>query len=153
MSMNCSRAASTSFPTRPRAVAAGFEVEIATTHPAVADLVDATQLPFVLQRLARDRVRLTPNLTGVASKPGVVTLRHIYSEEVEQRDGIALVVIAGRRQGRTTLRDSLAKAAPDLPVVVVGDALSPRTLLDATSEGARAGATVLDLARSRAAVD
>jgi len=31
---------------------------------------------------------------------------------------------------------------PELHVVVVGDALSPRTLLDAVSEGARAGAEV-----------
>ena len=52
-------------------------------------------------------------------------------------------MIAGRRMGLTTLRDELAAAAPDLPVVVVGDALSPRTLLDATAEGARAGATVV----------
>jgi hypothetical protein len=124
-------------------VQTGFAVEIATTHPAFGDLIDATQLPFVLQRLARDGVRLTPNVTGVASEPGVVTLRHLYSEQDEQRDGIAIVVIAGRRKSLTTLRDELAAAAPDLPVVVVGDALSPRTLLDATSEGARAGATVL----------
>ena len=123
-------------------VSAGFKVEIATTHPAVGDLIDATQLPFVLQRLALDGVRVTPNITGVASSLNTVTLRHLYTETDEQRDGIALVVIAGRRRGLTTLRDELASAAPDLPVVVVGDALSPRTLLDATAEGARAGATV-----------
>ncbi len=130
-------------------VVAGFEVEIATTHPAVGNLIDATQLPFVLQRLARDAVRLTPNVTGVASTPAAVTLRHLYSEVDEQRDGIAVVVIAGRRKGLTTLRDELAKAAPDVPVVVVGDALSPRTLLDATAEGARAGATISARAREQ----
>ncbi len=124
-------------------VAAGFEVEIATTHPAVGDLIDATQLPFVLQRLARDGVRLTPNVSGVASSLNAVTLRHLYSEIDEQREDIALVVIAGRRMGLTTLRDELTAAAPELPVVVVGDALSPRTVLDATAEGARAGATVV----------
>jgi 2,4-dienoyl-CoA reductase-like NADH-dependent reductase (Old Yellow Enzyme family) len=123
-------------------VNAGFQVEIATTHPAVGDLIDATQLPFILQRLARDGVRLTPNVAGVASSSGAVTLRHLYSEQDERREGVALVVIAGRRKGLTTLRDELAAAAPDLPVVVVGDALSPRTLLDATAEGARAGAMI-----------
>ena len=124
-------------------VAAGFSVEIATTHPAVGDLIDDTQLPFVLQKLARDGVRVTPNVDVVgASVGGRVTLRHLYSEEDEERSGIALLVIAGRRRGLTTLRDELADAAPDLPVTVVGDALSPRTLLDATGEGARAGATV-----------
>jgi 2,4-dienoyl-CoA reductase-like NADH-dependent reductase (Old Yellow Enzyme family) len=123
---------------------AGFDVEIATTHPAVGDLIDATQLPFVLQKLARSGVRLTPNVEGVAiSTGGVVTLRHLYSELEEQREGVDLVVIAGRRQALSTLRDDLAEVAPHLPVVLVGDALSPRTLLDATAEGARAGATVL----------
>jgi hypothetical protein len=124
-------------------VAAGFTVEIATTYPAVGDLIDDTQLPFVLQKLARDGVRVTPNVDIVGgSDGGRVTLRHLYSEEDEHRDGIALLVVAGRRRGLTTLRDGLADAAPDLPVTVVGDALSPRTLLDATGEGARAGATV-----------
>ena len=32
--------------------------------------------------------------------------------------------------------------SPELRVVVVGDALAPRTLLDAVAEGARAGAEV-----------
>ncbi len=82
--------------------AAGFEVEIATTHPAVGDLIDATQSPFVLQRLALDGVRITPNVSGVASSPGAVTLRHLYSETDELREGIALVVIAGRRRGLVT---------------------------------------------------
>jgi len=123
-------------------VAAGFDVEIATTHPAVGDLIDATQVPLVLQRLARDGVRLTPNVTGIASSGHTVTLRHLYSEADEQREHIAVVVIAGRRMALCTLPDQLAATAPGLPVIVVGDALSPRTLLDATSEGARAGASI-----------
>ena len=123
-------------------VAVGFAVEIATTHPAVGDVIDSTQLPFVLQRLARDGVRVTPNVRGIASSGRAVTLRHLYSEADEQRERIAVVVIAGRRTGLRTLRDELAAAAPGLPVTVVGDALSPRTLLDATTEGARAGANI-----------
>jgi hypothetical protein len=124
-------------------IEAGLDVEIATTHPAVGDLIDATQLPFVLQKLARDRVRLTPNVEGVGSAPGgVVTLRHLYSEVEEQREDVVLTVIAGRRRGLTTIRDELVAAAPRIPVTVVGDALSPRTLMDATAEGARAGASV-----------
>jgi hypothetical protein len=126
-------------------VASGFKVEIATTHPAVGDLIDATQLPFVLQRLARDGVRLTPNVTGVASLGASVTLRHQYSEADEQREGVAVVVIAGRRKALCTLRDELAAASPGLHLVLVGDALSPRTLLDATAEGARAGANIEQL--------
>ena len=124
-------------------VETGFAVEIATTYPSVGAVIDATQSPLVLQKLARDGVRLTPNVEGVSSSAGgVVTLRHLYSEQEEQRDGISIVVVTGRRRGLTTLRDELAVAAPNLRVVVVGDALSPRTLMDATAEGARAGATV-----------
>jgi dimethylglycine catabolism A len=130
-------------------VAAGFRVDIATTHPAVGDLVDATQLPWVLRRLAADGVRLTPNVTGIASAPGSVTLRHVYTEAAERRDGVALVVVAGRRRALNTLRDELAIVAPGLPVVVVGDALSPRTLLDAVAEGSRAGASTAWLAAPR----
>ena len=55
---------------------------------------------------------------------------------------MVLIVIAGRRRGLTTIRDDLIAAAPHISVTVVGDALSPRTLMDATAEGARAGATV-----------
>jgi 2,4-dienoyl-CoA reductase-like NADH-dependent reductase (Old Yellow Enzyme family) len=124
-------------------VEVGFGVEIATTHQAVGHLIDDTQLPFVLKRLARDRVRLTPNVSGISSgEGGTVILRHLYTERDEQRGGVALVIIAGRRKGLTALRDALAAAAPDLPVTVVGDALSPRTLMDATAEGATAGASV-----------
>ncbi|HEX7347434.1 MAG TPA: hypothetical protein VF253_11635 [Candidatus Limnocylindrales bacterium] len=86
---------------------------------------------------------MTPNVDiEGASADGVVTLRHLYSEEDEQRGGIRLIVIAGRRRGLTTLRDELAAASPALPVTVIGDALAPRMLLDATSEGARAGASI-----------
>jgi len=79
-----------------------------------------------------------------------VTLRHLYSEADEQRERIAVVVIAGHRKSLCALPDRLAAAAPGLPVVVVGDALSPRTLLDATAEGARAGANIVARAYVRA---
>ena len=97
-------------------VETGFAVEIATTYPSVGALIDATQSPLVLQKLARDGVRLTPNVEGVSSSPGgVVTLRHLYGEQEEQRDGIAIVVVTGRRRGLTTLRDELAGGSPQPP--------------------------------------
>jgi N,N-dimethylglycine/sarcosine dehydrogenase len=87
-------------------------------------------------------VSLAPNLEGVAVADGLVTLRHVYSEELEQRGGVDLIVVAGRRTSMTALRDDLRRADPTVPLIVVGDALAPRTLLDAVSEGARAGAAV-----------
>ena len=52
-------------------VAAGCSVEIATTHTSVAALVDPTQQPFVLRRLALAGVVQSPNLEWVpGSGPG-----------------------------------------------------------------------------------
>jgi hypothetical protein len=81
-------------------------------------------------------------LTGVASDVDGVTLRHIYTEREERRQGIGLIVMAGNRHGVVDLQDELAASRPELRLVVAGDALAPRTLLDAVAEGARAGAVV-----------
>ena len=124
-------------------VAAGCTVEIATTHLSVGMLIDPTQQPFVLRRLALDRVVQSPNLAWVPTESSdVVELRNLYTEEVEQRADVDLVVVAGRRQSETSLKDALRTEAPELPVTLIGDALAPRTLLDAVAEGARAGAAI-----------
>jgi 2,4-dienoyl-CoA reductase-like NADH-dependent reductase (Old Yellow Enzyme family) len=125
-----------------RLVAEGFTVEIATTHPVVGAEIDPTQQPFVFQGLELTGVAMTPHLGGVASDEHGVTLRNIYTERDERRDGVGLVVMAGHRQGDVELRARLTALRPGLRVVVVGDALAPRTLLDAVSEGARAGAEI-----------
>jgi 2,4-dienoyl-CoA reductase-like NADH-dependent reductase (Old Yellow Enzyme family) len=122
--------------------AAGFAVEIASTHTSVGALIDPTQLPFVLRRLAHAGVVQSANLEGLSSDVRGVVLRHVYTEQLERRDDVGLIVVAGHRRGVTALRDALAAAEPELQLLVVGDALAPRTLLDAVAEGARAGATV-----------
>ena len=97
----------------------------------------------MLRRLALDRVVQSPNLAWVPTdSSGVVELQNLYTEEVEQRADVDLVVVAGRRQSETSLKDALRTEAPELPVTLVGDALAPRTLLDAVAEGARAGAAI-----------
>ncbi|HET8951118.1 MAG TPA: NAD(P)-binding protein [Solirubrobacteraceae bacterium] len=118
--------------------AEGFTVEIATTHPVVGAEIDPTQQPFVLRRLALAGVAMTPHLSGVSSDADGVTLRNIYTERDERREGVGLVVMAGYRRALVDLRDQLR----ELRLVVAGDALAPRTLLDAVAEGARAGAEV-----------
>ena len=85
---------------------------------------------------------MTPHLSGVASDPDAVTLRNLYSERDEPREGIGLVVMAGYRHPLLDLRDQLTAQRLELRLVVAGDALAPRTLLDAVAEGARAGAEV-----------
>ena len=124
-------------------VAAGCSVEIATTHTSVGDLIDPTQQPFVLRRLALAGVVQSPNLAWVSAGTGTgIELQHLYTEQVENRTDADLVVVAGRRQSETSLRDALRTEASGLPVTLVGDALAPRTLLDAVAEGARVGATI-----------
>jgi len=125
-----------------RLVAEGFSVEIATDHPVVGAEIDPTQQPFVFRRLALAGVVMTPHLSGVSSDDGGVTLRNIYTEREERREGVGLVVMSGYRHAVVGLRDELAASSRGLRVVVAGDALAPRTLLDAVSEGARAGAGV-----------
>jgi NADPH-dependent 2,4-dienoyl-CoA reductase/sulfur reductase-like enzyme len=121
-------------------VDAGFTVEIVTSHPVVTAQIDASQQPLVLRRLELAGVRMSPHLAGVASDPQGLTLRNVYTEREERREGVGLVVMAGFRRSVIGLRDELATRSPQLRVVAVGDALAPRTLLDAVAEGARAGA-------------
>jgi 2,4-dienoyl-CoA reductase-like NADH-dependent reductase (Old Yellow Enzyme family) len=123
-------------------VEAGFRVEVVTSHPAVAGQIDGSQQALVLRRLELAGVRMSPNLAGVASDGAGVTLRNVYTEREERRDGVGLVVMAGYRRSVIGLRDGLMAASPGLRIVPVGDALAPRSLLDAVAEGARAGATV-----------
>jgi Trk K+ transport system NAD-binding subunit len=125
-----------------RLVAEGFAVEIATTHPVVGAEIDLTQQPFVFRRLELAGVVMTPHLCGVSSDADGVTLRNLYTEREERREGVGLVVMAGYRQADIDLRHELTASRPELRVVVAGDALAPRTLLDAVAEGARAGASV-----------
>ena len=96
----------------------------------------------MFRRLALTGVVMTPHLTGVSSDADGVTLRNIYTERNERREGVRLVVMAGHRRAVADLRDELRVLRPELRLVVAGDSLAPRTLLDAVAEGARAGADV-----------
>jgi dimethylglycine catabolism A len=127
----------------------GWRVEIVTALPGVAAEIDPTQQPFVLRRLERARVRLSPNLQCVRSEPAGVILRHLHAGSQVHRHGVGLIVLAGHRRAAPGPRAALRERHPDLELHVVGDALAPRTLLDAIAEGARAGADVG--ARSRSA--
>jgi hypothetical protein len=120
----------------------GWQVEIVTALPGVGVEIDPTQQPFVLRRLERARVRLSPNLECVRSEPAGAVLRHVHAGSETHRDGVGLIVIAGHRRAAPGPRAELRERRPDLELHIVGDALAPRTLLDAVAEGARAGADV-----------
>jgi 2,4-dienoyl-CoA reductase-like NADH-dependent reductase (Old Yellow Enzyme family) len=128
-------------PTVAEALAGrGWQVEIVTALAGVAMEIDPTQRPFVLRRLERAHVRLSPNLDCVRTEPAGAILRHLHAGTEQHRHGVGLVVIAGHRRAAPGPRAALRERRPDLEIHVAGDALAPRTLLDAVAEGARAGA-------------
>jgi dimethylglycine catabolism A len=107
----------------------------------VAGFVDATQIWWVRRRLKKAGVALTDSV--VAQHDGSSwTLVDLESEERRPAGRVDLVVVAGPRRARNGIAEQLAQARPGLRVVSVGDALAPRTLLDAVAEGARIGATL-----------
>ncbi len=116
------------------------QVEIATPERALAIDVDEVQYPYLMARLRAAGVASLTGLTYDGLRDGRVVLRDVYTGEVSERDDIDLVAVAGRRRGRNALARALRASHPGLPVRIIGDALSPRTIDDAIAEGARAGA-------------
>jgi 2,4-dienoyl-CoA reductase-like NADH-dependent reductase (Old Yellow Enzyme family) len=120
--------------------AAGWTVRIATTLPAVANFVDPTQTWWVRRRLKKAGVELIDSV--VPEHDGTSwTLVDLESEERRPAGRVDVVVVAGPRRSRRGMAEQLTQASPGLQVVSVGDALAPRTLLDAVAEGARVGTT------------
>ena len=69
-------------------VAAGCTVEIATTHTSVGNLIDPTQQPFVLRRLALDRCRAVaePGVGADRGRRASSSCRHLYTERGRDRE-------------------------------------------------------------------
>ena len=121
-------------------VAAGWKVRIATGLPHVAARVDPTQVWFVRRRLKQAGVVLIDSVRLVHDD-GEWFLQDVETDERSPVGALDLLVVAGFRRSLDELSADLLAARPDLTVTRVGDALAPRTLLDAVAEGARAGAT------------
>jgi dimethylglycine catabolism A len=126
-------------------VAAGWTVRIATTLPAVASFVDATQVWWVRRRLKKAGVELIDSVVPEYDGTGW-TLVDLESEERRPAGPVDLVVVAGPRRSHNGIAQQLEQASPELRIVSVGDALAPRTLLDAVAEGARVGASLHEAA-------
>jgi 2,4-dienoyl-CoA reductase-like NADH-dependent reductase (Old Yellow Enzyme family) len=119
-------------------VAAGWAVRIATSLNAVAGLVDPTQIWWVRRRLKQAGVEFSETVVPDYDGNGWA-LVDLESEERRSAGDVDLVVIAGPRKSVHTMAGQLTEADPHLEVVPVGDALAPRTLLDAVAEGSRIG--------------
>jgi 2,4-dienoyl-CoA reductase-like NADH-dependent reductase (Old Yellow Enzyme family) len=117
---------------------AGWTVRIITDLPFVAAKVDATQVWWVRRRLKQAGVTMLGH-TELRHDHNGWALVDTESDEVSTMSAPDLVVFAGQRSARDDLARALAQTLPQVAVQRVGDALAPRTLLDATAEGAKAG--------------
>ena len=118
---------------------AGWSVRIATSFTWVAADIDPTQVWWVRRRLKKAGIAFVESAT-VEHDGSTWSLIDLESDETRPAGQVDLVVYAGPRRALDELSDQLTAAQPDLEVVRIGDALAPRTLLDAVAEGARAGA-------------
>jgi hypothetical protein len=118
---------------------AGWSVRIATSFMSVAADVDPTQVWWVRRRLKQAGMEFATSVTP-EHDGSAWSLTDLETDETRPAGQVDLVVYAGPRRSLDELSDGLTAAQPDLEVVKAGDALAPRTLLDAAAEGARAGA-------------
>jgi dimethylglycine catabolism A len=118
---------------------AGWSVRIATRFTSVAAYVDPTQIWWVRRRLKQAGIEFVTSVTP-EHDGSAWSLIDLESDETRPAGQVDLVVYAGPRRSLDELSDGLTAAQPDLEVVKIGDALAPRTLLDAVAEGGRAGA-------------
>jgi 2,4-dienoyl-CoA reductase-like NADH-dependent reductase (Old Yellow Enzyme family) len=117
---------------------AGWTVQIITDLPFVAAKVDPTQVWFVRRRLKKAGVALRGNSELRHDLDGWV-LVDTESDEISPISAPDLIVYADLRSARDDLSRTLAQLLPRVPVRRIGDALAPRGMLDAVTEGARAG--------------
>ena len=108
-----------------------MHAEIVTPLPHVGFEFDPTQLPFVHRRLERARGRMSPGATVASGADGAMRVAFVPAGGPEAIDA---VVVSDLRAADRALADELR--------VALGDALAPRLLHDAVSEGARAGCAI-----------
>ena len=130
-------------PTAAAALAKqGWRVTIATSLPMLAGEVDGTLIRFVHERLADVDPRVLTDVRFLADPGPDVTLENVHTGKITKLTASGLVVVAGHRQAVNQLRDQLRQAAPDLDVLLAGDAHAPRNFDAATAEGALVGAGI-----------
>jgi len=122
-------------------VAAGWTVRLITSLPSVAAFVDPTQVWFVRRRLKLAGVELVDSVT-LQHDPNGWSLLDVESDVTRSVGPFDVVAVAGARRALDELSAELQRRNPDLTITRIGDALAPRTLLDAVAEGARAGRTL-----------
>jgi 2,4-dienoyl-CoA reductase-like NADH-dependent reductase (Old Yellow Enzyme family) len=121
------------------AAAAGAEVELVTRKqaPGAGTMV---QLLYILPRLHAAGVKVSPMTYLSQIGDGSVTLQDVRGGGERTVDGVDTVVLATMRKPIDTLAVELEGRVPF--VYLVGDALAPRGLREATYEGHRFGRVI-----------
>jgi hypothetical protein len=112
----------------------GHEVEFVSERFDFADGVeDGTRIPLVY-RLRKKSIDITPLTRLVGVGGGGADLVDVATGHGRRLDDVTVVLACGRLPN-----DGLARElAGRVPVQLAGDALSPRRIMHATVEGARA---------------
>ncbi|QQK77241.1 FAD-dependent oxidoreductase [Salicibibacter cibarius] len=118
------------------------QVEIATPLWSVAEDLDEMQKPELYRLLTEKNVTMSPNKHLLTTKEGYHVLEDTWSESKRDIEKDEMIIFIGYEEGDNRLLDQLKSAAPELAVQLIGDAVSPRRLNDAVSEGVRVGSSL-----------
>lgn len=112
----------------------GHDVTLVTTSYHPGDRLEGTNVPPFLESLAEHGVETVEHTAVIGFEEGTAQLMNVYSETVEQRSADSLVV-AGRREARTGLAETLQNQfAPDR-IHTIGDCVAPRLIDKAIYDG------------------
>ena len=117
----------------------GVEVEVLSRFPVIGELVAGTQdLPWLLPRLAKLDVRLSPNHFIESIDGRRVNAYETLTRRPRPVDGIDTVVLSMMRSPQDSLFRQLSDAAT-IPTHCIGDAVAPRSVAEAIYEGEKLG--------------
>ncbi|TRM10570.1 FAD-dependent oxidoreductase [Lentibacillus cibarius] len=122
--------------------AGAAQVELVTPLWSVCEDLDAMQKPELYRLLAENQVVLSPNQQLAGQKDGHLLLRDVWSGNERRVDDVDLVIFVGYQTAEDTLYEQVKQADPQVDVHMIGDAIAPRRLSDAISEGVRIGSTL-----------
>ena len=115
------------------------EVEVLSRFPVIGELVAGTQdLPWLLPRLAKLDIRLSPNHFIESIDGHRVDVYETLTRRARPLDGVDTVVLAMMRSPEDALFKELQDAAAT-PVHCIGDAVAPRSVAEAIYEGEKLG--------------
>ena len=117
----------------------GAEIEVLSRFPVIGDQIAGTQdLPWLLPRLAKLDVRLSPNHFIESIRGRSVDVYETLTRRTRQVESVDTVVLSMLRSPQDALFRALQDSAT-LPTHCIGDAVAPRSVAEAIYEGEKLG--------------